>query len=686
MARAPPPFADRGPAGAVAGTGEPRRVVRALASIPRGARRGRPVVLVFEDLHWADDALLDFVDSLAERVAGVALLVVCSARPELLERRRAGAAASGTPPRFPRPADGRGDRTASGRSARHARPAREQQAALLQRAGGNPLFAEEYARLLADGLDPAAGAPRAAGRRRRADRRAAGRREGAPPARVGPRQGLLDGCAVAPLRCGGRAARGAPACARAEGVRAARAPFGRRRLEGSTSSSTRSCATGHTPRCPVPRARTSTGGSPTGSTRCPPTGRTTGPRSWRITCSRRSRTRVSPGSTTRSSLPRAAKAPGSRPTARGRYGGERGLGSYELRELDPAVDDDPTSCSRTGSRSPGDEVRRGGVEASSARPRHWPTRTRGRARQPSREADRLAARRSDGRVRVPRPCLELAEGAPLSPPESSSRSRRWRASGHAGRYAEAGRSSTGRSRWRRARRRRAARRRAQHAWHGALALGDPRWEDDLTRSLELTPRNTSLRASRAYLNLGAGLVESAGTSFAVRQSRVRGSSTRGRSASRERRCAGSSATWPRGVPRRRVGRGARAGRARDRGRAALPAVQRLGRRALIRIVARDCPAQRDATIALREGRAIRDPQALHPALVTAAEVAYRRNDVRAASALLDEVGAPERVPGRGSSRPPCSRTTSGAHPSARRSRSEGAEGPWAGGGPGRRKG
>src|SRR5207237_6786052 len=31
----------------------------------------RPLVLVFEDLQWADDELLDFVDALPERVSGV---------------------------------------------------------------------------------------------------------------------------------------------------------------------------------------------------------------------------------------------------------------------------------------------------------------------------------------------------------------------------------------------------------------------------------------------------------------------------------------------------------------------------------------------------------------------------------------------------------------------------------------
>ena len=47
----------------------------------------RPLVLVFEDLHWADEALLDFVDYLVEWASGVPLLVLCTARPELLARR-----------------------------------------------------------------------------------------------------------------------------------------------------------------------------------------------------------------------------------------------------------------------------------------------------------------------------------------------------------------------------------------------------------------------------------------------------------------------------------------------------------------------------------------------------------------------------------------------------------------------
>ena len=47
-----------------------------------------PTVLVFEDIHWADDALLDFIDLLADRAGAVPLLIVCTARPELFERRQ----------------------------------------------------------------------------------------------------------------------------------------------------------------------------------------------------------------------------------------------------------------------------------------------------------------------------------------------------------------------------------------------------------------------------------------------------------------------------------------------------------------------------------------------------------------------------------------------------------------------
>ena len=52
------------------------------------ARRSS-LVLVLDDLQWAADSLLDLVERLAAEVTGVRLLLVCMARPELLEQRPA---------------------------------------------------------------------------------------------------------------------------------------------------------------------------------------------------------------------------------------------------------------------------------------------------------------------------------------------------------------------------------------------------------------------------------------------------------------------------------------------------------------------------------------------------------------------------------------------------------------------
>jgi hypothetical protein len=69
------------------GSGDRSELFAAWRSFFEGLAEQRPTVLVFEDLHWADDDLLDFVDHLVDWSSGVPLLLVCTARPELLERR-----------------------------------------------------------------------------------------------------------------------------------------------------------------------------------------------------------------------------------------------------------------------------------------------------------------------------------------------------------------------------------------------------------------------------------------------------------------------------------------------------------------------------------------------------------------------------------------------------------------------
>jgi class 3 adenylate cyclase/tetratricopeptide (TPR) repeat protein len=111
----------------------------------------RPLVLVFEDLHWADDGLLDFVDHLVEWATGVSILAVCTARPELLSRREGWG--GGKPNALTLSLSPLNDeetaRLFGALLERSVLPA-ETQTALLQRAGGNPLYAEEFVRMVSD--------------------------------------------------------------------------------------------------------------------------------------------------------------------------------------------------------------------------------------------------------------------------------------------------------------------------------------------------------------------------------------------------------------------------------------------------------------------------------------------------------------------------------------------------------
>ena len=111
----------------------------------------RPLVLVFEDLHWADEGLLDFVDYLVDWAGGVPLLVVGLTRPELLERRPGWG--GGKPNALTlSPAPLSDQDTARLIGSLLGRPVLEagQQAVLLARAGGNPLSAEQYEQMLAE--------------------------------------------------------------------------------------------------------------------------------------------------------------------------------------------------------------------------------------------------------------------------------------------------------------------------------------------------------------------------------------------------------------------------------------------------------------------------------------------------------------------------------------------------------
>ena len=119
-----------------------RRLFEALA-------RSRPLVVMFDDIHWAERAMLDLIEQVAAR-ATAAILIVCSSRGELFERRpgweRAGGARSVI--RLAPLTDAESARLLGRLAAR--RRARVSRSELMSAAEGNPLFLEQLVAMRAD--------------------------------------------------------------------------------------------------------------------------------------------------------------------------------------------------------------------------------------------------------------------------------------------------------------------------------------------------------------------------------------------------------------------------------------------------------------------------------------------------------------------------------------------------------
>jgi class 3 adenylate cyclase/tetratricopeptide (TPR) repeat protein len=132
----------------------------AMRRLVEGLGRERPTVVVFEDLHWAEESQLDLFDYLCTHVRDVPVVFLAPARPELADLRPSwggGLVARTTLPLEPlKPEDAAaialatlGDRAAfSGAVER-----------LVEVSGGNPLFVEELATSLAEGAGDAGALP-----------------------------------------------------------------------------------------------------------------------------------------------------------------------------------------------------------------------------------------------------------------------------------------------------------------------------------------------------------------------------------------------------------------------------------------------------------------------------------------------------------------------------------------------
>ncbi|HET6985061.1 MAG TPA: adenylate/guanylate cyclase domain-containing protein, partial [Kribbella sp.] len=134
------------------GTAETREIawaVRRLLEAP--ARSGRPLVVLLDDLHWAEPALLDLIEHVATLAAGVPLMVVCTARPELDEIVRGWSVGVPDARRLPLGPLADGDIDVLLDHLLDGMRLPEPVAArIVAAADGNPLFVEELVRMLVD--------------------------------------------------------------------------------------------------------------------------------------------------------------------------------------------------------------------------------------------------------------------------------------------------------------------------------------------------------------------------------------------------------------------------------------------------------------------------------------------------------------------------------------------------------
>ena len=119
--------------------GQPEEIFWGFRRLLEEAARAQPLVVAVEDVHWAEPTLLDLLDYLAAFSRELPILLVCLARPELLEAR----------PEWTAPQAGRSVHVLAPLGAGDAQElaralgAEAQTAQIVDTAEGNPLFLEQ---------------------------------------------------------------------------------------------------------------------------------------------------------------------------------------------------------------------------------------------------------------------------------------------------------------------------------------------------------------------------------------------------------------------------------------------------------------------------------------------------------------------------------------------------------------
>jgi class 3 adenylate cyclase len=130
------------------GTVERDLIFHAWRVLAEALARQAPRIVVFEDLHWASESLLDLVEYVMQPRTRAALLIISTSRPELLDRRPAwgGGRRSFTALTL-EPLNETQTRSLVRALAKKLPEAKREQ--IVERSGGNPFFAVELSRTAA---------------------------------------------------------------------------------------------------------------------------------------------------------------------------------------------------------------------------------------------------------------------------------------------------------------------------------------------------------------------------------------------------------------------------------------------------------------------------------------------------------------------------------------------------------
>ncbi len=110
----------------------------------------RPLLVVFDDIHWAEPTLLDLLEYLASFSREAPLMLLCPARPELAEIRPAWAERENTATVSLPPLDASECEELIENLLGRAGISPEPRRRIVEAAEGNPLFVEEFLRMLVD--------------------------------------------------------------------------------------------------------------------------------------------------------------------------------------------------------------------------------------------------------------------------------------------------------------------------------------------------------------------------------------------------------------------------------------------------------------------------------------------------------------------------------------------------------